>query len=75
MKAIALKHLTDNKKIIAVGHHKNPESIYNNPQLFPQMMPWLFPYGLGGIGNKLQKGHISDIGIVRGNPWDFMGLD
>ena len=58
LKAIALKHLTDNKKIAAVGHHKNPESIYNNPQLFPQMMPWLFPYGLGGIGNKLQQGHI-----------------
>src|SRR6266700_3149648 len=61
LKAIALKHLTDNKKIMAVGHQKNPESIYNNPQLFPQMMPWLFPYGLGGIGNKLQKGHISDM--------------
>jgi len=65
LKAIALKHLTDNKKIAAVGHHKNPESIYNNPQLFPQMMPWLFPYGLGGIGNKLQKGHISDIAHKR----------
>ena len=65
LKAIALKHLTDNKKIVAVGHHKNPESIYNNPQLFPQMMPWLFPYGLGGIGNKLQKSHISDIAHKR----------
>ncbi len=65
LKAIALKHLTDNKKIAAVGHHKNPESIYNNPQFFPQMMPWLFPYGLGGIGNKLQKGHISDIAHKR----------
>ncbi|KDR65480.1 hypothetical protein GALMADRAFT_47894, partial [Galerina marginata CBS 339.88] len=37
LKAIALKHLTDNKKILAVGHAKNPESIFNNPQLFPQM--------------------------------------
>src|SRR6266567_8887681 len=65
LKAIALKHLTDNKKIAAVRHHKNPETIYNNPQLFPQMMPWLFPYGLGGIGNKLQKSHISDIAHKR----------
>jgi hypothetical protein len=65
LKAIALKHLTDNEKIAAVGHHRNPESIYNNPQLFPQMMPWLFPYGLGGTGNKLQKGHISDISHKR----------
>jgi len=55
LKAIALQHLTDNRKILAIGHEKNPESIYNNPQLFPQMMPWLFPYGLGGIGNSLQK--------------------
>ena len=55
LEAIALKHLTDNRKIMAIGHEKNPESIYNNPQLFPQMMPWLFLYGLGGIGNSFQK--------------------
>jgi len=61
LKAIALKHLTDNGKILAIGHEKNPESIYNNPQLFPQMMPWLFPYGLGGIGNSLQKYKSADI--------------
>jgi hypothetical protein len=24
------------------------------------MMPWLFPYGLGGIGNTVQKGKVSD---------------
>jgi hypothetical protein len=29
------------------------------------MMPWLFPYGLGGIGNSLQNGHISDIAHKR----------
>jgi hypothetical protein len=29
------------------------------------MMPWLFPYGLGGIGNNLQNGHISDIAYKR----------
>jgi hypothetical protein len=25
------------------------------------MMPWLFPYGLGGIGNSLIQGNMSDI--------------
>jgi len=65
MKAIALKHLTSNKKILAIGHEPEPESIYDNPQLFPQMLPWLFPYGLGGIGNSLQHGHISDIAHKR----------
>ena len=61
LKAIALDHLTRNRKILAIGHAPEAESIYNNPQLFPQMMPWLFPYGLGGIGNNLQIGHVSDI--------------
>jgi hypothetical protein len=65
IKAIALQHLTSNRKILAIGHEAHPESIYNNPQLFPQMMPWLFPYGLGGIGNNLQQGHISDIAHKR----------
>src|SRR5271170_3996947 len=61
LKAIALRHLTSNQKILAVDHAARPESIYNNPQLFPQMMPWLFPYGLGGIENPYQQGQVSDI--------------
>jgi hypothetical protein len=50
IKARALEHHTKDGKIAFVGHAPQPESIYNNPQLFPSMMPWLFPYGLGGIG-------------------------
>jgi hypothetical protein len=49
IKAIAFKHLTSEGKILAIGHAKTPESIYENPQLFPSMLPWLFPYGLGGM--------------------------
>ena len=65
LKAIALKHLTSNQKILAVGHNEQPESIYGNPSLFPQMMPWLFPYGLGGIRNKFQTGRLSEIAHKR----------
>src|SRR4051794_33453031 len=65
LKAIALKHLTSNRKILAVGHSEQPESIYGNPKLFPQMLPWLFPYGLGGIGNELQEGRLSDMAHKR----------
>lgn len=43
-------------KILAIGHEKQAQSIYKNPQLFSQMMPWLITYGLGGIGNTLQQG-------------------
>ena len=66
LKAIAIGHLMKDGKILAVGHASQPESLYNNPQLYPQMMPWLFPYGLGGIGNQYQKNsHISDLMYKR----------
>jgi hypothetical protein len=51
LKAAALKHLDIGGSMLAVGHNSEPESIYNNPHLYPQMFPWLFPYGLGGIGS------------------------
>ena len=50
IKAKALQHLNSSGKILAIGHADQPESIWNNPHLYPQMFPWLFPYGLGGIG-------------------------
>ena len=50
IKAKALQHLNNSGKILAIGHADQPESIWNNPHLYPQMFPWLFPYGLGGIG-------------------------
>src|ERR1700677_4011905 len=65
LKAIALKHMTHGGKAMAIGHEKDPQSIYSNPQLYPQIMPWLFPYGLGGIGNDLQQGRLSDIAHKR----------
>jgi hypothetical protein len=65
LKTIALRHLMSNQKILAIGHHEEIESIYENPQLFPQMMPWLFSYGLGGIGNVFQLGKTSGIAHKR----------
>ena len=59
-KAIAMKHLDDGGKVLAIGHSKNPQSIWKNPQLYPQMFPWFFPYGLGGIGHERQKHKLSD---------------
>ncbi|KAF5379241.1 hypothetical protein D9615_006090 [Tricholomella constricta] len=51
LKGIALKHWNSGGKALRVGHSGKMESIYNNPDLYPQMFPWLFPYGLGGIGS------------------------
>ena len=51
IKARALQHLNNYGNILSVGHAEHPESIWNNPHLYPQMFPWLFPYGLGGIGS------------------------
>ena len=52
LKALALRHLNSNGKMLAVGHSAKPQSMWNNPQLYPQMFPWLFPYGVGGIGTS-----------------------
>lgn len=50
IKADALQHLNKEGKFLAIGHSDNSQSIWGNPQLYPQTFPWLFPYELGGIG-------------------------
>ena len=55
MRSISMLHLKSGGKVIAIGHSENPNSLYDNPQLFPMMFPWLFPYGLGGFGSTLQQ--------------------
>jgi Helitron helicase-like domain at N-terminus len=60
LKATALKHWNNKGGVLSVSHSAAAQSIYNNPNLYPQMFPWLFPYGLGGIGttnlsDKLHK--------------------
>ncbi|EEB88754.1 hypothetical protein MPER_13236 [Moniliophthora perniciosa FA553] len=47
---IALRHFNSGGKVLAVGHKDEPESLWKNPQLYPKMFPWLFPYGHGGLG-------------------------
>lgn len=54
LRAKAVEHFKKGGNVLAIGHAADPESIYNNPQLYPQMFPWLYPYGFGGLGN----GHI-----------------
>jgi hypothetical protein len=58
MKAIAIQHLEGQGKILAIGHKKEPVPMYDNPQAYPQMFPWLFPYG--SIGQHMHKGVISE---------------
>ncbi|KAF7964763.1 hypothetical protein HWV62_3250 [Athelia sp. TMB] len=51
LKATAAMHLKEEKAgVLAIGHGKDMVSTYDNPQLYPMMFPWLFPYGLGGVG-------------------------
>lgn len=47
----AIAHMEGKGKALGIGHSANPSSIFNNPQLYPQMCPWLFPYGMGGLKN------------------------
>ena len=50
LKAIAMKHWNRGGKALGIGRSPELQSMYDNPTLYPQMFPWLFPYGLGGIG-------------------------
>ncbi|PPQ81451.1 hypothetical protein CVT26_007746 [Gymnopilus dilepis] len=59
MKALALRHLQSGGKVLGIGHEGVPESMYDNPQAYPKMFPWLFPFGYGGIGQRHMKGKIS----------------
>lgn len=55
LKGIALKHWQSNGKALRVGHSEDPKSTFNDPSLYPQMFPWLFPYGLGGVGASTSR--------------------
>ncbi|KAI0753906.1 hypothetical protein BC629DRAFT_1663000 [Irpex lacteus] len=44
----AMYHLKAGGGVLSVGSRSSPESIYDNPELFPGLFPWLYPYGLGG---------------------------
>jgi hypothetical protein len=53
LKGMALRHLNSGGKMLAIGQSSQLESIYKNSELYPQMFPWLFPYGMGGIGSTV----------------------
>ena len=60
LKIKALQHLGNGGMALGIGHSEDPLSIYNNSQLYPQLFPWLFPYGLGGIGQYRHKHKLSE---------------
>jgi hypothetical protein len=39
LRAVAAKHLDDGGKVLIIGHSKELQSIWKNPQLYPQMFP------------------------------------
>ncbi|KAF6748646.1 hypothetical protein DFP72DRAFT_992154 [Ephemerocybe angulata] len=71
-KVAALQHLKNGGNSLAIGHDPTPQSMYNNPGLYPQMYPWLFPYGYGGVG---QDEHASFLGRDSHITWFMMYHD
>ncbi|KAG6888798.1 hypothetical protein C0992_007459 [Termitomyces sp. T32_za158] len=51
LKGIAFQHWNTGGKALCVGHSSSPRNSFHDASLYPQMFPWLFPYGLGGIGS------------------------
>ncbi|XP_006462335.1 hypothetical protein AGABI2DRAFT_151828 [Agaricus bisporus var. bisporus H97] len=60
LKARALQHLREGGSVLGIGHPEQPLSIFNNPQLYPQMFPCLFPFGYSGLGNCRMCVRLSD---------------
>ena len=59
LKGIALRHWNHGGGALAISHSAKSKSIYDNPSLYPQAFPWLFPYGLGSVGTTAlsEKAH------------------
>ncbi|KAJ3551661.1 hypothetical protein NM688_g4575 [Phlebia brevispora] len=51
MIAAALKHLKNGGAVLTYGQGAQPEDVYMNPDVYPGLFPWLYPYGYGGFGN------------------------
>ncbi|KAJ3820165.1 hypothetical protein F5880DRAFT_1451437, partial [Lentinula raphanica] len=47
----AAQHLDKEGKFLRISPSSSPQSLWNNPHLYPKMFPWLFPFGLGGLGS------------------------
>ncbi|KDR76077.1 hypothetical protein GALMADRAFT_50312, partial [Galerina marginata CBS 339.88] len=60
MKALALLHLQAEGKVLGIGHDGTPLSMYDHPEAYPKMFPWLFPYGYGGLGQHHLKRKLSE---------------
>jgi len=64
LKSLAFNHMENDGFALGIGHGAEPESIWNNPDLYPLAFPWLFPYGLGGIKNDRQV-HVSESARIK----------
>ncbi|KAJ3475999.1 hypothetical protein NLI96_g11457 [Meripilus lineatus] len=63
--AIALQHFDSGQPFMLYGRSADPESIYGNPQYYPAMFPWLFPYGYGGFDNNAMRHELKRATHIR----------
>jgi hypothetical protein len=65
LKAKTLSFLDNGGKMLKVGQGEEPANSRGNPHLYPQMFPWLFPYGLGSIAQERHTRVISEVLMKR----------
>ena len=64
LKGLAFNHMENKGFALGIGHAAEPESIFNNPELYTLAFPWLFPHGLGGVKNDKQL-HVSEAARLK----------
>ncbi|KAH6879353.1 hypothetical protein BKA70DRAFT_1447936 [Coprinopsis sp. MPI-PUGE-AT-0042] len=59
-KMAAMLHVRNGGHVLGIGQSSSPKSMYDNLKLYPSMFPWLFPYGLGGLGHSMHVNLVSE---------------
>ncbi|KIJ11045.1 hypothetical protein PAXINDRAFT_164182 [Paxillus involutus ATCC 200175] len=67
-----LATFANRRKILVVGRSADPESLWHNGCLYPQIFPWLFHYDLGAHSDVTHKGKMSAASHIR---WLLMYYD
>ena len=65
--SISIRYFDSGGHALTYGHDIKPAPMNDNVLLYPDMFPWLYPYGLGGFNNDLMKTNLPLSLQIRAN--------